>query len=62
MKQYDIAEENKLLRQLFVLTSKRSMRPSMQDNMQMRIIFEQLHLLTDKEEYKLWLLPSYLLR
>jgi hypothetical protein len=53
MKQYDIAEENKLLRQLFVLTSKRSMRPSMQDNMQMRLIFEQLHLLTDKEEYKL---------
>ena len=53
MKQYDIGEENKLLRQLFVLTSKRSMRPSMQDNMQMRIIFEQLHLLTDKDEYKL---------
>ena len=53
MKHYDIAEENKLLRQLFVLTSKRSMRPSMQDNMQMRLIFEQLHLLTDKEEYKL---------
>ena len=53
MKQYDIGEENKLLRQLFVLTSKRSMRPSMQDNMQMRLIFEQLHLLTDKEEYKL---------
>jgi hypothetical protein len=53
MKQYDIAEENKLLRKLFVLTSKRSMRPSMQDNMDMRIIFEQLHLLTDKDEYKL---------
>jgi len=53
MKHYDIAEENKLLRQLFVLTSKRSMRPSMQDNMDMRIIFEQLHLLTDKDEYKL---------
>jgi hypothetical protein len=53
MKHYDIAEENKLLRQLFLLTSKRSMRPAMEDNMQMRLIFEQLHLLTDKDEYKL---------
>jgi hypothetical protein len=53
MKQYDLSEENKLLRQLFVLTSRRSMRPSMQENMQMRLIFEQLHLLTDKDEYKL---------
>ena len=53
MKHYDEQKEVKLLRKLFVLTAKRSMRPSMQDNMDMRIIFEQLHLLTDKDEYKL---------
>lgn len=53
MKQYDIAEEKKLLRQLFVLTAKRSMRPSMTDNMTMRLIFEELLLLTDKDEYRL---------
>ena len=53
MKHYDIAEENKLLRKLFVLTAKRSMRPAMGDNLAMRLIFEELHLLTDKDEYKL---------
>jgi len=53
MKHYDQHREIELLRQLFVLTSKRSMRPSMQENMQMRLIFEELHLLTDKDEYKL---------
>jgi hypothetical protein len=30
------------------------MRPSMTDNIAMRLIFEELHLLTDKDEYKLW--------
>ena len=53
MKDYDKQREIELLRKLFVLTAKRSMRPSMQDNIQMRLIFEQLLLLTDKEEYKL---------
>ncbi len=53
MKQYDKQKETDLLRKLFVLTAKRSMRPAMTDNMAMRLIFEELHLLTDKEEYKL---------
>jgi hypothetical protein len=30
------------------------MRPAMSDNMAMRLIFEELLLLTDKDEYKLW--------
>ena len=53
MKQYDKQRETELLRKLFVLTAKRSMRPAMSDNMAMRLIFEELHLLTDKDEYKL---------
>ena len=53
MKQYDKAKENELLRKLFVLTARRSMRPAMSDNLTMRLIFEELHLLTDKDEYKL---------
>jgi hypothetical protein len=53
MKQYDTQREVELLRKLFVITAKRSMRPSMQDNMSMRLIFEELHLLTNKDEYKL---------
>jgi hypothetical protein len=51
--QYDQQREIELLRKLSVLTAKRSMRPSMQDNMTMRLIFEELLLLTDKDEYKL---------
>jgi hypothetical protein len=35
------------------------MRPSMTDNVSMRLIFEELHLLTDKDEYKLWLLVNF---
>ena len=54
MKQYDKNRETELLRKLFVLTAKRSMRPAMSDNMAMRLIFEELLLLTDKDEYKLW--------
>jgi hypothetical protein len=50
---YDQQKEVELLRKLFVLTAKRSMRPAMQDNITMRLIFEELHLLTDKDEYKL---------
>ena len=53
MKQYDKNREIELLRKLFVLTAKRSMRPAMSDNLAMRLIFEELHLLTDKDEYKL---------
>ena len=53
MKNYDKQREIELLRKLFVLTAKRSMRPSMTDNIAMRLIFEELHLLTDKDEYKL---------
>ncbi len=53
MKQYDKQKETDLLRKLFVLTAKRSMRPAMSDNMAMRLIFEELHLLTEKDEYKL---------
>lgn len=55
MKQYDKQRETELLRKLFILTAKRSMRPAMNDNMAMRLIFEELLLLTDKDEYKLWL-------
>lgn len=50
---YDQQKEVELLRKLFVLTARRSMRPAMSDNIAMRLIFEELHLLTDKEEYKL---------
>jgi len=50
---YDQQKEVELLRKLFVLTAKRSMRPLMTDNIAMRLIFEELHLLTDKDEYKL---------
>jgi hypothetical protein len=50
---YDQQKEVELLRKLFLLTAKRSMRPAMQDNITMRLIFEELHLLTDKDEYKL---------
>lgn len=53
MKQYDLAKENALLRKLFILAAKRSMRPSMTDNVSMRLIFEELYMLTEKEEYKL---------
>jgi hypothetical protein len=30
------------------------MRPAMSDNIAMRLIFEELLLLTDKDEYRLW--------
>ncbi len=53
MKDYDKQKEIELLRKLFLLTAKRSMRPAMSDNMTMRLIFEELQLLTDKDEYKL---------
>jgi hypothetical protein len=53
MKDYDKQREIELLRKLFVLTAKRSMRPSMTDNVSMRLIFEELLLLTDKDEYRL---------
>lgn len=50
---YDQQKEVELLHKLFVLTARRSMRPAMSDNIAMRLIFEELHLLTDKDEYKL---------
>jgi hypothetical protein len=53
MKQYDKQKETELLRKLFVITARRSMRPAMSDNLTMRLIFEELHLLTNKDEYKL---------
>lgn len=53
MKDYDKQRETQLLRKLFILAAKRSMRPSMHDNQAMRLMFEELHLLTDKDEYKL---------
>ena len=53
MKQYDIAKENALLRKLFILAAKRSMRPSMTDNMSMRLLLEELHMLTENDIYKL---------
>ena len=53
MKQYDPLQENVLLRKLFILAAKRSMRPSMQDNQAMWLILEQLHQLTGNELYKL---------
>jgi len=51
--EYDIAEENKLLRKLFILAAKRSMRPSMADNQAMWLLLEQLYQLTGNELYKL---------
>jgi hypothetical protein len=53
MKQYNQQKEVELLRKLFVLTARRSMRPAMTDNLTMRLIFEELYLLTNKDEYKL---------
>ena len=53
MKMYDQQRENQLLRKMFILAAKRSMRPSMSDNTAMRLLFEELYLLTDKDEYKL---------
>ena len=53
MKQYDKVKETELLRKLFVLTARRIMRPAMIDNLTMRLIFEELYMLTDKDEYKL---------
>lgn len=50
---YDKQRETELLRKLFILTARRSMRPLMSDNLSMRLIFEELHLLTNKDEYKL---------
>jgi hypothetical protein len=52
MKQYDVQKEIELLRKLFILAARRSMRPSMQDNETMKLLFEELYLLTDKEIYK----------
>jgi hypothetical protein len=52
MKQYDLQKEIELLRKLFILAARRSMRPSMQDNETMKLLFEELYLLTDKEIYK----------
>lgn len=53
MKQYDKSKENELLRKLFILAARRSMRPSMQENRDMWVIFQQLEMLTEKDEYKL---------
>jgi len=53
MKQYDLAKENVLLRKLFILAAKRSMRPSMTDNQMMWLLLEELYLLTENEVYKL---------
>jgi hypothetical protein len=53
MKEYDIAQENQLLRKLFILAAKRSMRPSMADNQAMWLILAELYQLTDNELYKL---------
>jgi hypothetical protein len=52
MKQYDPAQENVLLRKLFILAAKRSMRPSMVDNQTMWLILEELYQLTGNELYK----------
>jgi len=53
MKQYDLAKENALLRKLFILAAKRSMRPSMTDNQSMWLLLEELYMLTGNEIYKL---------
>jgi hypothetical protein len=52
MKQYDVQKEIELLRKLFILAARRSMRPSLQDNETMKLLFEELYLLTDKQIYK----------
>jgi len=53
MKQYDVAKENELLRKLVLLCIRRSMRPSMAENRQMMLLFEELYLMTEKDDYKL---------
>lgn len=53
MKQYDLAKENQLLRKLFILAAKRSMRPSIKENQSMWLLLEELYLLTENEVYKL---------
>ena len=53
MKEYDIAKENQLLRKLFILAAKRSMRPSMADNQAMWLLLNELHLMTGNDDYKL---------
>jgi hypothetical protein len=53
MKDYDKQREIELLRKLFVLTSRRSLRPSMEENTKMWLIFEELYLLTENKMYKI---------
>jgi hypothetical protein len=53
MKIYDIQREVQLLHNLYLCTAKRSLRPSLKDNLQMTLILEELYLLTEKEKYKL---------
>ena len=50
---YDTAQERELLKKLFILAAKRSMRPSMTDNKIMWLLLEELYLLTENEVYKL---------
>ena len=53
MKEYDIKREAQLLHNLYLLNAKRSLRPSLKDNLQMTLILEELYLLTEKDKYKL---------
>jgi len=50
---YDIKKEQELLRELFILTSKRSLFPSTIDNTRQWELFSELYLLTGDEFYKL---------
>jgi len=48
---HDIKKETELLRELFKLTARRSLRPSMQDNTRQWELFSELYELTKKEIY-----------
>jgi len=50
---YDTKKEQELLRELFILTSKRSLFPSTIDNTRQWELFSELYLLTGDEFYKL---------
>jgi hypothetical protein len=48
---HDIKKENELLRELFKLTARRSLRPSMQDNKRQWEIWRELYELTKDPFY-----------
>ena len=45
--------ENQLIKLVVILTAKRSVRPSLEDNKRLQEVLNQLYELTGNEEYKL---------